>query len=81
MTTTSLPNPLPDLPHLDAAIALDVYAHSSLHYDGKPVNDEYGDNRRLSVLGEAVLSMAVTQSLFYKKPLKSAEAIVVSLVV
>ncbi|KIM82356.1 hypothetical protein PILCRDRAFT_820762 [Piloderma croceum F 1598] len=76
MTTTRLPDPLPDLPYLDAAIALDVYAHSSLHYDGKPVNEEYGDNQRLSTLGEVVLSMAVTQSLFCKKPLKSADTIV-----
>jgi len=80
MTTRRLPDLLPDLPYLDAAIALDVYAHSSLYYDGKPVNGEYGDNQRLSILGEAVLNMAVTQSLFCKKPLKSAETIVVRLV-
>lgn len=76
MTTPRLPDPLPELPYLDASIALDVYAHSSLHYEGKPVNEEYGDNKRLAILGEAVLSMAVTQSLFCRKPLKSAEAIV-----
>jgi ribonuclease-3 len=57
-----------------------VYAHSSLHYEGKPVNEEYGDNQRLAILGEAVLSMAVTQRLFSKKPLKSAETIVVSII-
>jgi len=79
MATPSLPDPLPDLPYLDAAIALDVYAHSSLHYVGKPINEEYGDNERLAILGETVLSMAVTQSLFYKKPLKSAAAIAVRL--
>jgi ribonuclease-3 len=75
MTTPKLPDPLPELPYLDAAIALDVYAHRSLHYEGKPVNEEYGDNRRLAILGEAVLNMAVTQRLFYQKPLKTAEMI------
>jgi dsRNA-specific ribonuclease len=79
MTTPKLPDPLPELPYLDAAIALDVYAHRSLHYEGKPVNEEYGDNRRLAILGEAVLNMAVTQRLFYQKPLKTAEMIEVSL--
>jgi len=78
MTTPKFPDPLPELPHLDAAIALDVYAHSSLHYAGKPVNEEYGDNKRLAVLGEAVLNMAVTQKLFSQKPLKSADIIEVS---
>jgi ribonuclease-3 len=80
MATPTLPNPLPELPSLEASIALDVYAHSSLHYEGKPVNEEYGDNQRLAILGEAVLSMAVTQRLFSKKPLKSAETIVVSII-
>jgi len=75
MTTPKLPNTLPELPYLDAAITLDVYAHSSLHYEGKPVNDEYGDNHRLAILGEAVLNMAVTQRLFSQKPLKSADTI------
>jgi ribonuclease-3 len=72
-----LPSPLPELPYLEARIALDVYAHSSLHYEGKPVNEEYGDNQRLAVLGEAVLNLAVTQRLFCKKPHKSADEIVV----
>jgi dsRNA-specific ribonuclease len=77
MATLKLPDPLPELPYLDAAIALDVYAHKSLHYEGKPVNEEYGDNQRLVILGEAVLNMVVTQRLFCKKPMKAAEMIAV----
>lgn len=79
MAVPTLPDPLPDLPHLDAAIALDVYAHKSLHYDGKPVNEEYGDNARLALLGESILNLAITQALFAKKPIRSAGTIVVSL--
>ena len=78
-TASRLPDQLPDLPYLDASMALNVYAHSSLHYEGKPVNEEYGDNQRLAVLGEVVLSTAVTQRLFSTKPMKSAETIVVSM--
>jgi ribonuclease-3 len=74
----STPNryPLPPLPHLDGDILLDVFTHSSLDYDAKPVNQDYGDNNRLAELGERVLSLAITQRLFYKKPLLTSLEII-----
>lgn len=68
---------LPFLPKLDGTILLDVYTHSSLDYVGKPVNEEYGDNKRLADLGSCILNLAITQRLFSKRPMLSADEIAV----
>jgi len=48
---------------------LDVYTHKSLHHEETIHNDAYGDNSRLAELGENVLSLAITQRLFWVKPM------------
>lgn len=70
---------LPLLPPLDGHLLLDVFTHSSLDYEGKIFNEDFGDNRRLADLGEKVFNLAVTQRLFFKKPLLTVSEIVVSL--
>jgi len=67
---------LPLLPPLDGHLLLDVFTHSSLDYEGKIFNEDFGDNRRLADLGEKVFNLAVTQRLFFKKPLLTVSEIV-----
>lgn len=69
---------LPNLPALEGEILLDVYTHKSLHHEETIHNDAYGDNSRLAELGENVLSLAITQRLFWVKPMLPTADIVVS---
>ncbi|KZT02407.1 ribonuclease III [Laetiporus sulphureus 93-53] len=67
----------PPAPKLRGDIILEVFTHKSLRFPGAPTNEEseYGDNERLSVLGEKVLETAVTFTLFNKKPMIKAQEI------
>lgn len=67
---------VPQLPQLEGDLLLDIFTHSSLDYHGKPVNETYGDNRRLADLGEKVLYLTVTQRLFDKRPMYTSTEIV-----
>lgn len=68
---------LPAAPKLRGDIILEVFTHKSLRFPGAPINEdsEFGDNERLSVLGEKVLELAVTFALFNKRPMLKAEEI------
>ncbi|TFY59846.1 hypothetical protein EVJ58_g5523 [Rhodofomes roseus] len=67
----------PPAPKLRGDIILEVFTHKSLRFPGAPINEdsEFGDNERLSVLGERVLELAVTFALFSKRPMLKAEDI------
>jgi ribonuclease-3 len=71
---SSFPN-LPQLPQLEGSLLLDVFTHSSLDYEGKVFNEDFGENSRLADIGEKVLNLAVTQRLFFKRPLLSVSEI------
>lgn len=70
-------DPLPAAPKLRGDIILEVFTHKSLRFPGAPINEdsEFGDNERLSILGEKVLQLAVTFALFNKRPMLKAEDI------
>lgn len=67
--------PLPTLPLLSGDLILDVFTHKSLRYPGAPVDNEFGDNDRLALLGGRLLSTAMTLALFNKRPMLSSEEI------
>jgi len=69
--------PLPPAPKLRGDIILEVFTHKSLRFPGAPIDEdsEFGDNERLSTLGEKVLELAVTSALFSKRPMLKAEDI------
>ncbi|CCL98505.1 uncharacterized protein FIBRA_00504 [Fibroporia radiculosa] len=73
----SAPPTFPPIPKLRGDIILEVFTHKSLRFPGAPTNEdsEYGDNERLSVLGEKVLDTATTYTLFVKRPMLKAEEI------
>lgn len=71
---------LPPLPPLDGDLLLEVYTHSSLYYEGRPIVEEYGDSERLAVLGSEVLNLAIAQRLFNKRPMMTAAEAKVSTV-
>ncbi|KAL0071795.1 hypothetical protein AAF712_000717 [Marasmius tenuissimus] len=79
-TTTQSPTPhgnitpeLPALPQLRGEYLLQVFTHKSLRRSEDISPEEFEDNERLSVLGEKVLSMAVTHVFFKRRPLKKSE--------
>jgi len=59
---------IPPLPQLSHDLTLDVFTHKSLRRESARV-EEYGDNERLSVLGEAVLRATITLALFNRRPM------------
>ncbi|KAI6118994.1 hypothetical protein EV401DRAFT_1965177 [Pisolithus croceorrhizus] len=61
---SSEPN-LPTLPKLSGMLVLEVFTHRSLRL---ACHASYGDNERLTVLGQHVLEMIITQLLFTRKP-------------
>ncbi|KAK7465427.1 hypothetical protein VKT23_005405 [Stygiomarasmius scandens] len=64
---------LPPIPPIDGIdLTLAVFTHSSL---GIQSTDDYGNADRLSLLGERVLHLAVTDHLFKRKPLLNVEDI------
>ena len=67
----------PAAPKLRGDIILEVFTHKSLRFPGAPINEdsEFGDNERLSVLGEKVLELAVTFALFNKRPMLKVDEI------
>ncbi|KAI6104071.1 hypothetical protein EDD16DRAFT_1638665 [Pisolithus croceorrhizus] len=56
---------LPTLPKLSGMLVLEVFTHRSLRL---ACHASYGDNERLTVLGQHVLEMIITQLLFTRKP-------------
>ncbi|KAF8078924.1 hypothetical protein FPV67DRAFT_85355 [Lyophyllum atratum] len=70
------PPPLPKIEG-DVDLLLDVYTHKSLRYPGAPMNDDYGDTDRLAELGAQTLELAVTMHYYSKKPMLTAEDIVI----
>lgn len=66
---------LPPLPKIkgDIDLLLDVYTHSSLRFDGAPMNDDYGSTDRLVELGEKVLELVVTNHFYLEKPFLDSE--------
>ncbi|GBE77744.1 hypothetical protein BKA93DRAFT_757759 [Sparassis latifolia] len=63
-------------PKLRGDIILEVFTHQSLRFPGAPSNEEYGDNVRLSLLGDKILETAVTFTLFSKRPMLTSDDIV-----
>ena len=62
--------PLPPLPNVQSDAALTIFVHSSLK---SPVpNERFGDAERLAFIGRHVLSMAIAESLFEKRPMLGA---------
>ena len=59
---------------------LEVFTHKSLRGFQPPgtEHEEFGNNERLSELGEKILEMVATACLFKRKPLYSREEIIVS---
>jgi dsRNA-specific ribonuclease len=68
---------LPPLPKIegDVDLMLDIFTHSSLRFDGAPMNDDYGDIERLGELGAKVLELTVTNQLYSQRPLISSKDI------
>jgi hypothetical protein len=62
--------PIPPLPPVQSEAALAIFAHSSLK--SLVLNDNFGDADRLAFIGRQVLSMAVADVLFEKRPMLSA---------
>lgn len=56
---------LPTLPKLSGMVVLEVFTHRSLRL---ACHATYGDNERLTVLGQHVLGLIITQLLFTRKP-------------
>lgn len=72
---------LPPLPKIegDVDLILDVYTHKSIRFAGAP-NEEYGNTERLAELGRVVFDLAVTHTLFFKRPQLSVSQIAVRIV-
>lgn len=70
---------LPPAPKLRGEIILEVFTHKSLRFPNAPLDEdsEYGDNERLSVLGQNALETAVTYTFFSKRPMLTAADILV----
>ncbi|KAH8099376.1 ribonuclease III domain-containing protein [Cristinia sonorae] len=68
-------DPPVSIPRLSGDIILEVFTHRSLRFAGAPANEdsEYGDNDRLAFLGDKAFDLAVTDALFRKRPMLSAE--------
>ena len=68
----------PPLPSIDdPELLLQVYTHKSLQFEEQENVQDIGNNERLEDLGAKVLELAITQRLFSKKPLLSAEELAV----
>lgn len=55
---------LSDLPLLEFELALEVFTHRSLIWEGMKHHPQHGDNGRLAELGSRVLDLEVTATLF-----------------
>lgn len=61
---------LPPLPPVQSEAALAIFVHSSIK--SLVQNDNFGDADRLAFIGRQVLSMAITEVFFEKRPMLSA---------
>ncbi|KAG7099009.1 hypothetical protein E1B28_000893 [Marasmius oreades] len=68
----------PPLPRISGEFLLQVYTHKSLRRSEDVTPEEFEDSERLAVLGEKVLSAAVTSLLFSKRPMKGSAEILQS---
>jgi hypothetical protein len=67
---------LPPLPPVQSDTALAIFVHSSLK---SPVrNERFGDADRLACLGQKALHMVIAETLFEKRPMLDATALIVS---
>jgi hypothetical protein len=65
--------PVPTLPQISGDTILQVFTHPSLRHKTDARPEEYEDNARLTVLGEAALQMAVTSYLVRRRPMLSSD--------
>jgi dsRNA-specific ribonuclease len=65
--------PVPALPKISGDTILQVFTHPSLRHKTDARPEEYEDNARLTVLGEAALQMAVTSYLVRRQPMLSSD--------
>jgi dsRNA-specific ribonuclease len=61
---------IPPIPPVQSEAALAIFVHSSLKSMAQ--NDNFGDADRLAFIGRNVLTMAVAEVLFEKKPMLGA---------
>ena len=73
------PQPPPTLPQIsgDPDILLDIYTHESIQFPGMSMekNTEYGDTKRLALLGHRTYELFATEALFSKKPSMNADVL------
>ena len=62
---------IPPLPPVQSDAALTIFVHSSLKSTVQ--NERFGDVERLAFIGRRILSMAIAESHFEKRPMLSAE--------
>jgi len=62
--------PIPPLPPVQSDATLAIFVHSSLK--GSVQNDLFGDGERLAFIGRQVLSMAIAETFFEKRPMLNA---------
>ena len=66
----------PPLPPVQSDTTLAIFVHSSLRSSVQ--NDRFGDAERLACLGQKVLHMVITETLFEKRPMLGAVELIVS---
>ncbi|KAI0048334.1 hypothetical protein FA95DRAFT_1678383 [Auriscalpium vulgare] len=69
-TIATMSHRLPPLPTLQGEVMLEIFMHRSL--SSGSLNEDFGDSERLATIGKRVLSMAVAQILFDKRPMLDA---------
>ncbi|KAI0049040.1 hypothetical protein FA95DRAFT_1557309 [Auriscalpium vulgare] len=63
--------PLPALPTLSGEVLFETFSHRDL--SSGALNDDFGNADRLSALGASALALVVTQALFDRRPMLSAD--------
>jgi dsRNA-specific ribonuclease len=61
---------IPPLPPVQSDAALTIFVHSSLKSTVQ--NERFGDVERLAFIGHQILSMAIAESFFEKRPMLTA---------
>jgi dsRNA-specific ribonuclease len=63
------------VPELSGDLSLEVFTHGSLALASPDTKAAWGDKTHLAVLGEQVMRLIVTWSLFFKRPMPDAKEI------